>query len=71
MNPHIRAATTAGTAYGMKIEIRKNDLPYNRPESIANATNNAIPNMIGTCTNNNNATRETPDQNCGSWNAVT
>ncbi|BBE21298.1 hypothetical protein MN0502_01810 [Arthrobacter sp. MN05-02] len=27
MKPHIRLATTAGTAYGRKIEMRKKDFP--------------------------------------------
>src|SRR5665647_3296822 len=34
MKPHIRVATTAGTAYGRKIEIRKKLFPYSLPYAV-------------------------------------
>ncbi len=69
MKPHIRVATTAGTAYGRKIEIRKKSLPYRRPLSRARATNSAMNSMTGTCTARNAETRPSEVQNRSSASA--
>ena len=66
MKPHISAATTAGTAYGRKITIRKNPAACSRALSIASAATSASSSMIGTCTARNTSTRSKASQNFGS-----
>ena len=66
MNPQISVETTAGTAYGRNVEIRKNLVPCNFMESRANAIAAARNSMTGTCTTVNSATRPTALQNCRS-----
>ena len=68
MKPHIRAATTAGTAYGRKMASRNMPAPYSRPLSSASATMSASSSITGTCTARNSATRPNADQKCGSVN---
>ena len=48
MKPHIKTATTAGTAYGRKMTIRKKLAPWSRALSMASAASRARTSMIGT-----------------------
>ena len=69
--PQIIVETTAGTAYGKNVPIRKNFVPCNFIESKHRAIAAARNNMIGTCTTVNKATRPTLLQNCASPNKRT
>ena len=68
MKPQIRVDTTAGTAYGRNVEMRKNFVPCSFMESSARAIAAARNSMIGTWTTVNSATLPTALQNCWSWN---
>ena len=68
MKPQIRVETTAGTAYGRNVLMRKNFVPCSFMESNASAISAARHSMTGTCTHVNSATLPTELQNCWSWN---
>ena len=70
MKPHMSTATTAGTAYGRKITMRKKPEACRRALSIASAATSASPSMIGTWMSRNSTTRPKPSQNCGSTNSA-
>ena len=66
--PYVAVNTTAGTAYGRNVEIRKNLVPCSFIESNARAIKADRHSMIGTCTHVNRATRPTLLQNWPSPN---
>ena len=66
MKPHMSVATTAGTAYGRKIAMRKKPAPWSRPLSRASAASRARASITGTCTARKSDTRPSADQKCGS-----
>ena len=68
MKPHTKVDTTAGTAYGRNVEMRKNFAPCSFMESNARAIAADRNSMIGTWTAVNSATLPTELQNCWSWN---
>lgn len=68
MKPQIRVDTTAGTAYGRNVLMRKNFAPCSFMESNARAIAADRNSMIGTCTIVNSATLPTELQNCWSCN---
>ena len=68
MKPHTKVDTTAGTAYGRNVVMRKNFAPCSFMESKAKAIAADRNSMMGTCTMVNRATRHTELQNCWSWN---
>ena len=63
MKPHMRVATTAGTAYGRKIAMRKKLERCSRALSMARAAKSAMPSMIGTWITKNRVTRPIDSQN--------
>ncbi len=69
MNPHMRDATTAGTAYGRKIDSRYSGAQRSRALSSARAASSASTSMTGTCTARNSAALRSAAQNCGSLSA--
>ena len=66
--PQINVDTTAGTAYGRNVVMRKNLVPCSFIESNARAIKADRHSMIGTCTHVNRATRPTLLQNWPSPN---
>ena len=68
MKPQIIVETTAGTAYGRNVLIRKNFAPCSFMESNARAITADRNSMIGTCTIVNKATLPHDAQNCPSPN---
>ena len=68
MKPQIRVDTTAGTAYGRNVLMRKNFAPCSFMESNARAIAADRNSMIGTCTIVNKATLPHDAQNCPSPN---
>ena len=70
MKPHIRAAMTAGTAYGANSVSRKNRLPLRAGASSNSANSSASPSCSGTEMRKNSPTLRTLCQNSGSESAV-
>lgn len=68
MKPQIIVETTAGTAYGRNVEIRKNFAPCSFIESMHSAITADRNSMTGTCTTVNKATLPHDAQNCPSPN---
>ena len=66
MKPHTKVDTTAGTAYGRNVLMRKNFAPCQLHGSNAKAIAADRNSMIGTCTQVNSATLPTELQNCWS-----
>src|SRR6185437_13760753 len=69
-NDHITAATTAGTANGMKKTVRKKVPYFATPRSKTQAKKNAIASITGIWIAPKATTRITPDQNwpdCRVW----
>ncbi|MFR7426400.1 MAG: hypothetical protein ACLUUF_06425 [Bifidobacterium pullorum] len=68
MKPQIIVETTAGTAYGRNVLIRKNFAPCSFIESMHSAITADRNSMTGTCTTVNNATLPHDAQNWSSPN---
>ena len=68
MKPQIIVETTAGTAYGRNVLIRKNFAPCSFIESMHSAITADRNSMIGTCTIVNKATLPHDAQNWSSPN---
>ena len=69
MKPHMSDATTAGTAYGRKIDSRYSGAQRSRALSSASAASSASTVMTGTCTARKSSMRRSDAQNCGSVSA--